>query len=210
MIDLDSYLLFIGASILLVIAPGPDMAFMLSRTIAQGRKAGVLAALGINAGGYVHVIAVTLGLSAVLIASPVAFMAVKWAGVCYLVWIGLQSILVKSRSLTLSTDTPVALQGRKIFWQGFLSDVLNPKVAVFFLAFLPQFVEAETSNQALQLLILGITVNMIAIVINLLLVYFAATVTVGLRKNTRITTWLNRVMGAVFISLGIRLAMEKL
>jgi len=209
MIDLHSYLLFVGASVVLVIAPGPDMAYMLGRTIAQGRRAGVLAAVGINVGAYVHVLAAVLGLSAILATSSVAFTVVKWIGACYLVWIGIQAIAGRSGPLRLD-DKGASREGRTIFWQGFLSDVLNPKVAIFFLAFLPQFVDVGNSNQTLQLLILGVTVNMIAISINLVLVYFASAATVGLRKNAAITTWLNRAVGAMFVSLGIRLANEKL
>jgi threonine/homoserine/homoserine lactone efflux protein len=208
MIDPQSYLLFIAAAVLLVLAPGPDMLYMLTRTIAQGRKAGVLAAVGINAGAYVHVIAAVLGLSAILATSSVAFTVVKWLGAAYLVWIGIQAI--RSGPLNLETGESIHLNGKAIFWQGFLSDVLNPKVAIFFLAFLPQFVEAGSKNETQQLLLLGITCNVIAIGINLILVFFASIATAGLRKNRKLAVWLNRAMGTVFIALGIRLAREKL
>jgi threonine/homoserine/homoserine lactone efflux protein len=208
MIEPQSYLLFIAAAVLLVLAPGPDMLYMLTRTIAQGRKAGVLAAVGINAGAYVHVIAAVLGLSAILATSSVAFTVVKWLGAVYLVWIGIQAI--RSGPLNLATGESIHLNGKAIFWQGFLSDVLNPKVAIFFLAFLPQFVEVGSKNETQQLLLLGITCNVIAIGINLILVYFASIATAGLRKNRKLAVWLNRAMGTVFIALGIRLAREKL
>ena len=194
---------------MLVLAPGPDMAYMLARTIAQGRRAGAVAAIGINVGAYVHVLAAILGLSAILATSSVAFTVVKWIGACYLVWIGIQA-LTQSARIHLGNTSTADLKLRTIFWQGFLSDVLNPKVALFFLAFLPQFVTYGTGDEVKQLLVLGVTGNVIAISINLMLVYFASAATARLRRNQRITRWLHRAVGGVFIALGVRLANEKL
>jgi threonine/homoserine/homoserine lactone efflux protein len=209
MIEHHAYWIFVGAAVVLVLAPGPDMAYMLTRTIAQGRKAGIVAAIGINVGAYVHVLAAVLGLSAILATSSFAFTLVKWIGACYLVWIGIQA-LTRSASINLKESAPVQVNVRTIFWQGFLSDVLNPKVALFFLAFLPQFVDFGAGNEIHQLLILGVTCNVIAISINLILVYFASALTASLRRDQRITRWLHRAMGAMFIALGIRLANERL
>lgn len=210
--DLHTYLLFIGAAIVLVIAPGPDMAYMLARTVAQGRKAGMLAVVGINVGAYVHVIASIVGLTAILASSAVAFTVVKWAGAAYLVWIGLQAIVSSSGAILPADGASPALSYRKIFWQGFLSDVLNPKVAIFFLAFLPQFVDvrSETLSVTEQLLLLGVTCNVVAILLNLTLVYLASIATATLRRNQRVVAWLNKAAGAVFVGLGLRLANEKL
>jgi threonine/homoserine/homoserine lactone efflux protein len=209
MFEPHTYWLFVGAVVVIVIAPGPDMAYMLTRTIAQGRKAGVVAAIGINAGAYIHVLAAVLGLSAILTTSSVAFSVEKWVGACYLVWIGVQA-LVGSAAINLNAGASVPLKARTIFWQGFLSDVLNPKVAIFFLAFLPQFVHFGAGNETKQLLMLGITCNVIAICINLMLVCLASAATASLRRNQKITRWIHRAMGATFIALGIRLANEKL
>lgn len=212
MIDLHTYLLFIGAVVVLVIVPGPDMAYMLTRTIIQGRRAGVLAAVGINVGAYVHVAAAVLGLTAILAASSIAFTVIKWIGACYLVWIGIQAIRTKASAMNVGGDQALRLDSRTIFWQGFLSDVLNPKVAIFFLAFLPQFIDPEnlTVSVTQQLILLGVTGNVVAVCLNLILVYFASIATASLRKNQKLVTWLNRTAGAVFIGLGIRLANEKL
>jgi threonine/homoserine/homoserine lactone efflux protein len=209
MFEHHTYWVFVGAVVVLVLAPGPDMAYMLTRTIAQGRKAGVVAAIGINVGAYVHVLAAVLGLSAILATSSFAFTIVKWIGACYLVWIGIQA-LTKSSPINLKQSAPAQVNVRTIFWQGFLSDVLNPKVALFFLAFLPQFVDFGAGDETKQLLILGVTCNLIAISINLTLVYFASAATARLRRDQRITRWLHRAMGAMFIALGIRLANEEL
>jgi threonine/homoserine/homoserine lactone efflux protein len=204
-----NFFLFLSASFLLCIVPGPDMIFLLSRSIAQGRRAGIAAAVGINAGAYVHLAAVILGLSGLLAASAVAFTVLKWIGACYLVYIGIQAL--RSRSGVL--DIPNASSSyslKQIFWQGFLSDVLNPKVAIFYLAFLPQFIDENASDRSSQLLMLGTTLNVMAILINLSLVYFASLFTQQIRSNAKISLWLNKVMGGIFVLLGIKLATDKI
>lgn len=212
MIDLHTYLMFIGAAFILVIAPGPDMAYMLARTVAQGRTAGFLAAAGINTGAYVHVIASVVGLSAVLAASSVAFTTLKWAGACYLVWIGYRALTSKGDALNVEADTSQGLRRSTVFWQGFWSDVLNPKVAIFFLAFLPQFVDVtnQTFGVTRQLLLLGVTCNVVAICTNLVLVCFASAMTNRLRKSRQLVAWMQKAMGAVFVGLGVRLASQRL
>jgi threonine/homoserine/homoserine lactone efflux protein len=208
--NLENYLLFVCASIALVIAPGPDMIYLLGRTITGGRKAGLVAALGVNLGGYVHLLAAVLGLSAIIAASTLAFNIVKWAGALYLLYLGAKILLGKSKPISVAADHNGPQNLRAIFWQGFISDVLNPKVAIFFLALLPQFVVASAANHTQQLFILGLTSNMIAIIINMLIVYLSARITARLRENPTLGAWLNHVMGAIFISLGIKLASEKL
>jgi threonine/homoserine/homoserine lactone efflux protein len=210
MIEGESYLLFVAASIMYCIVPGPDMIYLLSRSVAQGKKSGMMAALGLNAGAYCHLFAAIVGISAVLATSSVAFTIIKWAGAAYLVYLGLQAISNRGAELSLSSDNMTESSGRAIFWQGFWNDVLNPKVAVFFLAILPQFINPESGNQFYQLLILGVTVNMVGITTNLCIVYFASSFTQNLRRSPNVTEWLNRFIGAIFIALGIRLAGEKL
>jgi threonine/homoserine/homoserine lactone efflux protein len=212
MIDLHTYCLFIGAVVVLVIVPGPDMAYMLARTITQGRSAGFLAAAGINAGAYVHVFASVVGLTAVLAASSVAFTALKWLGAGYLVWIGIRALASKSGPPIAEPGAATTLPRSAIFWQGFWSDVLNPKVAIFFLAFLPQFVDINNANMGVtqQLILLGVTSNVVAIGLNLILVCFASAMTNRLRKSRRVVAWLHKAMGSLFILLGIRLASERL
>jgi threonine/homoserine/homoserine lactone efflux protein len=205
---LETYLVFVGASIVLCIVPGPDMIYLVSRAIAQGRRAGVMAALGINLGAYVHLAAAVLGISAILLTSAFAFTVVKWAGAAYLVYLGIQALRAKASPLVLDTEA-AGRTGRAIFWQGFVSDVLNPKVAMFFLAFLPQFISAEAENPLGQLLLLGLTVNVIGITTNLILVWLSSGITGALRGNEAIARWLHKAMGAVFIYLGVRLVAEK-
>jgi len=207
--DLHSYLLFVGASIILCIVPGPDMIYLLSRTVAQGKKAGVAATLGINFGAYFHLAAAILGISAIIATSSLAFSILKWCGAAYLIYIGIKAILTNTK-LKLDQTQVSSPSTKTIFWQGFLSDVLNPKVAIFFVSLLPQFVQPESGNTLEQLLILGFTVNIIALVINLGLVWFAQVLTQRFRQNNRTSHFLNKVMGAVFVGLGIRLANQEI
>jgi threonine/homoserine/homoserine lactone efflux protein len=206
---LTSYLLFIGASLVLILTPGPDMLYMLGRSLAQGRRAGMVAALGINAGAYVHLIAAITGLSALLLTSSIAFAAIKWTGAAYLIYLGVNALRDRGHGLTVSADNLGGRSLRAIFWQGFLSDALNPKVAVFFLAFLPQFVNVQSGHVVAQLLVLGLTVNILAIAVNLVIVALSAQVTRRLRGNPSVARWLQRGMGLIFIGLGVRLASER-
>jgi threonine/homoserine/homoserine lactone efflux protein len=207
---LESYLLFVVASIVLCVVPGPDLAYLLSRCIAQGKKAGLFAALGINAGSYVHLAAAITGLSAILLTSSVAFTAVKWLGALYLIYLGISALRGGGNSALVFTSQLPGERSWPVFWQGFISDVLNPKVAIFFLALLPQFVEAGASNPISQLILLGITVNVIQLMVNFILISISARVTNGLRRNESVTKWLKRAMGVTFIGLGARLAFEKI
>ncbi|MEX3954343.1 LysE family translocator, partial [Paraburkholderia sp. EG287B] len=140
--SLHTYILFVGASFILCLVPGPDMLFLLGRTIAQGRAAGLCAAFGINLGAYVHLLAAITGLSALVLASATAFTAVKWIGAAYLLYLGLGALRSKGGFAFPAGDAKVKAL-RLIFWQGFLSDVLNPKVALFYVALLPQFISAH-------------------------------------------------------------------
>jgi threonine/homoserine/homoserine lactone efflux protein len=202
-------MLFVGASLILCLVPGPDMLFLLGRTIAQGRAAGLSAAFGINLGAYVHLVAAVTGLSAVILASAMAFTAVKWVGAAYLFYLGLRALLSKG-SLVFPVGDVRAKALRLIFWQGFLSDVLNPKVALFYVALLPQFVSAHDPSPVTHLLALGVACNMVGIATSIAYVFLAARMTSTLRRNHAISCWLSRAMGALFVGLGLKLATEKI
>jgi len=206
---LHSYLMFVAASVVLVLVPGPDMLYILGRCIAQGRRAGVMAAVGVNLGSYVHLTAALLGLSAILAASSRAFTAVKWVGAAYLVYLGILALRNSSHPLAIDASDNANRAHRTILWQAFLSDVLNPKVAMFYLALLPQFVNAGGRHPSLQILMLGLTVNVIALPLNLLLVCASAGISSRLRRRRGLGLWLNRALGALFIGIGLRLATEQ-
>jgi threonine/homoserine/homoserine lactone efflux protein len=207
--ELQTYLAFVGASILLCVAPGPDMLYVLSRSVANGRKSGIYAAIGINAGAYVHLCAAIAGLTMILATSVIAFTVVKWIGALYLFYLGMSILLSRSSGIVIQAGSARNCGNREIFWQGFLSDVLNPKVALFYVSIFPQFIAPRTADPTIQMLVLGVTLNMVGILSNILYVYFASSLTRRLRESTRIAYWLNKALGTVFVALGLRLAGEK-
>jgi RhtB (resistance to homoserine/threonine) family protein len=203
------WMLFLSAAIAINITPGPDMIYILSRTIAQGRKIGIASSFGVCSGALVHIFAAAFGLSAILATSAMAFSVIKYVGAAYLVYLGIQAL----RSKGVSFDIPVEKQVQSTFWkayrQGALIDILNPKVAIFFMAFLPQFVRPELGNASAQILILGLLVNLVGVIIESVLVLTAAQTTTFFRNNSHFTTLIDRVLGSVLIGLGIRLAFTK-
>ncbi len=206
---IHSYWIFVSASVALALIPGPDMAFMLSRCVAQGRRAGVLAALGFNTSSYVFLAAAVLGLSAVLETSTAAFDVIKWIGAAYLVYLGVAAFLKKPNAPAVGSGAGKSRSGIAVFWQAFITDILNPKVILFYFAFLPQFVDPKAGHPTLQLLLLGVTVNMVCLAINLILIAFSARLTESLRRSRSISKWLQRGMGAMLIGIGVRLAVQK-
>jgi threonine/homoserine/homoserine lactone efflux protein len=200
--------LFIAAAILLNLTPGPDTAYILARSMAQGREAGIAAALGISVGTILHTCAAALGLSAILATSAVAFSAVKWLGGAYLIFLGLKMILDQRGQLSLPSNfrsrTSIAA-----FHQGILTNVLNPKVALFFLAFLPQFIDPASNTKVVAFLTLGFTFVTTGTLWVLIVARFASGFSQRLRKNETKARYLNRAAGALFVFLGARLATSK-
>lgn len=203
--------LFVISGLLLNLAPGPDSLLIMTRSAGQGWRAGSAAALGIGSGTFVHIFAAALGLSAVLATSATAFMLVKLAGAAYLLYVGVSLILSKHKPNTnTDVDSLVlavpALSYRKIFFQGFLTNLLNPKVAVFFLAFVPQFIAASAPNKALAFIFLGCIFNFNGMLWCHFLAISSAFASQRLRVSRRLTVALNRLIGVVFVSFGIKLA----
>ena len=201
--------LFMVAGLLLNMMPGPDTFYILARTLAQGRGAGVASVLGISAGSLVHTICAACGLSALLVASAQAFMAVKLAGCLYLVYLGVRMIIAASKQATID-EPALSHEGfGVIFRQAVFTNVLNPKVAVFFLAFLPQFVADRSESPALPLLFLGCVFVFNGMLYCLLLVFLASALARRLKANQTFSTLISRLAGALFVSLGIKLALQK-
>ena len=196
---------FLTAAVLLNISPGPDMAFILGQTAKKGVKAGFMAMFGIWTGAFIHVLLAALGLSAVLATSVIAFATVKWIGAAYLIWLGIQAL--RSKGTHLSIQGKETSQGlMKIFKQGVLVAVLNPKVAIFFLAFLPQFVEVGAGPVSAQLFLHGFLIIVVAAFVEPPLILIGGKLTGYLSNNVRVSQWMDRGLGALFIGLGIKLA----
>ena len=208
MLGIHSLWLFILSGVLLNITPGPDTAYVVGRSVQIGWRGGVAAALGISAGCLVHVFAAAIGLSALLAASSLAFTLIKWIGAAYLIYAGIRMLMVRESAPAGETVVaPRALTLRQVFWQGALTNALNPKVALFFLAFLPQFVEADAASKALAFIVLGLIFIATGTVWNLGMAAFAAKAAGRIRQSGRALLWLNRALGAMFVAMGVRVAM---
>jgi RhtB (resistance to homoserine/threonine) family protein len=208
--ELHQLLLFIVAGLLLNLTPGPDVLYIVTNSLRSGAKAGVVAALGINAGCFVHIFAAALGVSALLAASVTAFTVLKWAGAIYLMYIGVKLLLARTpqatQDLTAIARSQPPLPLRSVFLGGFWTNVLNPKVAIFFLAFVPQFIPAGVDNKALAFIALGSLFNVNSVFVNA--GWALAAAWMAQRDAVqRGMHWLDRVAGAMFIGFGLKLAL---
>jgi threonine/homoserine/homoserine lactone efflux protein len=205
MFGIHDFALFVTTGILLNLTPGPDTIYILGRSIAHGRRAGVASALGISVGSVFHTGAAALGLSAVLATSAWAFTVVKLAGAAYLLFLGVRALLEKQHELSM----PAHFKRRgaaAAFRQGILTNILNPKVALFFLAFLPQFIDAAAPSKTIAFVILGLTFVTTGTVWCLILAWFSSAFSARLRESPTLTALLNRAVGSFFVFLGLRLA----
>jgi threonine/homoserine/homoserine lactone efflux protein len=200
----DSILLFLAASTLLVLTPGPDMLNVLVRSLGQGRRAGLVTAAGVSAGILVHTGGAALGLAAVLAASASAFTMIKLLGAAYLVLTGLRALFGRQDRLDLSGDTRVVSMSR-LFSQGFLINVLNPKVALFFLAFLPQFVSSPERTGP-EMLLFGLLYALLTLLFMSLIGWGAATARNAVLERSWVAVTLQRGSGLLFLGFGLRLA----
>ncbi|MDB5199397.1 MAG: LysE family translocator [Chitinophagaceae bacterium] len=207
MIGIQHYEPFLLAGILLNITPGNDTIYILSRTIAQGRKAGIMSVLGIGTGSLVHTFFAATGLSVIIAQSPVLFNVIKYAGAAYLFYIGIRMIFSKSSIVKL--NRPEDEKYKKIYWQAVLTNVLNPKVALFFISFLPQFIDPTYSNHYLSFIILGLSFTATGTLWCLLLALFASFISAALIKNNKAGNYLAKICGFVLIGLGIKVALVK-
>lgn len=197
--------LFVVSGLLLIVTPGPDTMYILGRSATHGRRGGTVAALGIGAGCFVHIFAVALGLSALIAASATAFTVIKWVGAVYLIYVGIALLRSRPHRVELPPAQRAAAL-RTVFLQGFLTNVFNPKVALFFLAFLPQFVAPDAPNKMMAFLFLGLIFNGNGTLWNLLVAWSAAAVAKHFRGTNHVALWVNRTIGAVFVGFGVKLA----
>ncbi|MFT4278125.1 MAG: LysE family translocator [Rhodopseudomonas sp.] len=209
MLGIHDFWLFVASGLLLNVTPGPDTAYIVGRGLQFGWRGGAAAALGVSTGCLVHVAAAAAGLSALLMVSTLAFGVLKWAGAAYLIWLGLRMLLSKPSDFTATAGAAPALSLASVFRQGMLTNVLNPKVALFFLAFLPQFVAADAANKELAFLVLGLIFVVNGTLYCLALAAFAARAADRLRRSVTVLQWINRGLGALFVALGVRVAMAR-
>jgi RhtB (resistance to homoserine/threonine) family protein len=215
-IDTHQLVLFVAAGWLLNLTPGPDVFYIVTHALRSGARAGIVAGLGITAGCFVHVVAAALGVSALLATSATAFTVLKWAGAAYLVYIGVRMLRARPGGGLAAVARgegvdavhgPAATSLREVFKGGFWTNVLNPKVAIFFLAFVPQFIAPGTEHKALAFLLLGTLFNVNAIPVNVGWALAAAWMARRVGAVQRGMHWLDRVAGALFVAFGIKLAL---
>jgi|SRR5579862_64842 threonine/homoserine/homoserine lactone efflux protein len=205
MIDLHRFFLFFIAALVLAATPGPGILYVLARTLAGGRSEGILSSLGTFAGGMFHVIAAALGISAILAASAVAFHTVKYAGAAYLVWLGIRMIQTRNAEMPAGTLAP----SRGAFAQGIVTEVLNPKTALFFLSFIPQFISTRLGHVFLQFLILGMVSVALNTTADLLVVSLAVPLGGKLKENAVFRRRQRMASGCGVIGLGAYVALAK-
>ena len=198
---------FLIAGILLNLTPGNDTIFILTRSIAQGRKAGIMSVLGIATGSLVHTTLAALGLSIIIAKSVLAFSIVKYAGAAYLVYLGVRMFIDRSKFDENIAKATKKINPLKIYRDAVLTNVLNPKVAMFFIAFLPQFIDPSYQNSFIPFMLLGITFTITGTIWCFVLANFSSYLFSKLRNNPLFSFWLNRICGAVLIGLGIKIAL---
>ena len=209
--DTPQLLMFMAAGWLLNLTPGPDVLYIVSNALKSGVRAGIVAALGIVSGCFVHVFAAALGVGALLAASSTAFNLLKWAGAVYLVWMGIKLLRSQSGSVVVPTDASgvaVPADLGRIYRRGFLTNVLNPKVALFFLAFVPQFIAPDATDKLAAFLWLGLIFNLNSLPINFGYAGLAGWASRSVGTVQRAMHWMDRAAGLMFVSVGLRLAMS--
>jgi threonine/homoserine/homoserine lactone efflux protein len=207
MIDPAKLTLFITVSWALIIAPGPDMLYVITRGMTYGPRAGVLSASGVICGILVHTSAAAFGLTLIFQLSTFAFLIVKYVGAIYLIYLGIKAW--QEKSIFRVQAVSGAVSSYRLFWQGVLSNVLNPKIAIFFLAFLPQFVDKGGSQVTLQLIVLGLTFALLGLVFLWVVGYSSGTLGSWIMHRPQVAQFLGRLSGGILVGLGIRLALTE-
>ena len=201
---LESLAIFAVASAALILIPGPAVLYIVARSVHQGRKAGVVSALGVEIGSMVHIVGAALGLSAILVSSSVAFSVVKFAGAAYLIYLGIRTLLTRDEATEAVAVTPMKL--RRLFGQGVIVNVLNPKVALFFFAFFPQFIDPNRGSVALQTLVLGIVFCVVGTTLDCTWALLAGSAGSWLKGNVHFLRRQRFVTGAIYLGLGVTTA----
>jgi len=208
-IGIENFLTFVIAATIFVLTPGLDTIFILNKSIAQGKRAGIYATMGINTGVLVHTVFAALGLSLIVAKSVLAFTVLKYFGAAYLLYLGVTKIISKENFLAMQAPQKNNKTSKQNFISGVINNVLNPKVALFVLAFFPQFIKREYISSPVPFIFLGITYAILGLTWLLILTLFASLFSEKLSKSKKANTWLNRCSGITFILMGVKVALSK-
>ncbi|TGV05540.1 LysE family translocator [Alcaligenaceae bacterium 429] len=206
-LSVDQFWAFLLTALAVTASPGPDNLMVLGVGMSKGRRYGMMFGLGCALGCISHTVLAVLGVSALIMASPTAFTILKIAGGLYLLWLGIQALRSSGQVRAVAADVQPSMQG--LFIKGLVANAINPKVIMFFLAFLPQFVQPQQANVSLQMAVLGIIFTMQSVVLFVALGFFAGSVGQWLNRRPRAGVWLDRLAGGVFVALGLRLLIAK-
>lgn len=209
MLGIENLGAFILTAIVLVVTPGIDTIMVLTRSISKGKMAGLYSALGVSLGMVIHTCAATFGLSQILSQSAIAFGIIKYLGAAYLVYIGYKSFINKDTQLEIKPAEIKNTEMKNMFFTAFLSDVLNPKIALFFLAFLPQFVNSAEIKNPVPYLLLGLILFIITLLWCVFLALSGSRITMLFNKHKKAETWMNKASGIIFILLGLKVALAE-
>ncbi len=207
MMGIENVITFMITALFFIMTPGIDTVFILNKSLGQGVKSGVYATLGVSSGVLIHTILATLGLSILIAKSPYAFSIIKYSGTVYLIYLGYVKLTEKQNLFSGNKEDEVKKVGRTAFWSGFLTNTLNPKVALFFLAFFPQFISPAKMEDSMPFLILGLIYALIGVIWFLILTLFASICSQKIKNDPNVSLWLNRLSGIVFILMAIRMAL---
>ena len=208
MFGIENFYFFLTVSILINLSPGPDMIYTAARSLSQGTRAGILSALGVFSGCLFHVTAATFGLSKIIEESVLLFSIIKYAGAAYLTYLGIQALLKSKRTKTEIVSVP-AIKNRKIFFQGMLTNILNPKVAIFFLSFLPQFIDPHSSHVKEEIAFLGLWFDLQGTLVLVLVATVTGFFSQVLQKNAAFWGWQNKITGLILLGLGVRMMLTR-
>lgn len=212
MLDITHFGLFIASIFFLCITPGPDLAYVVGQSVANGRRSGIVSALGVALGSCTHAVASAVGLTALILASPIVFIVIKYLGAAYLIYLGGKMLLgtfKESKGPASEDGNETKTSAYSLLVRGFITTLTNPKVLLFFISFFPQFVVADGGNHAASFLVLGLTYALIAFMTDVTFAILAGGAAGAVARNNSLQKILDRVVGATFIGLGIRLALAR-
>ncbi|MDJ1493593.1 LysE family translocator [Cytophagaceae bacterium DM2B3-1] len=209
MIGIDNFLVFSITALIFIMTPGIDTIFILNKSISQGKRAGIFSTIGTNSGVLLHTLFAALGLSLIVAQSALAFSLVKYAGALYLLFLGISALRSRDKKMDFDKKAPVKESDWKNFRTGFMTNILNPKVALFFLSFFPQFIKKEYSESPVPFIILGCTCALLGMIWFLTLTFFSALFSQRLKNNPGFNQYLNKASGMVYVGMGIKVAITE-